>query len=105
MYISFADYQAMGGKLDQQDFTQAEFIARKYIDLMTYNRIKEVTESVKMCTFGLIERGYLGDLNGEDFSSRGAGRLSVTMESREGKAEDFIRACLSDTPNLFYAGV
>jgi hypothetical protein len=104
MFLSFADYQAMGGELEQADFTQAEFIARQKINEMTHNRIDTVTENVKMCVFGLIERGYLGSLDGNDYISQGSGRLSETRESLKGKAESFIRTCLSDTPNLFYAG-
>jgi hypothetical protein len=104
MFLSFEDYQGMGGELEQADFTQAEFTARQKINEMTHNRIKGVTENVKMCVFGLIERGYLGSLDGNDYISQGSGRLSGTRESLKGKAEQFIRTCLSDTPNLFYAG-
>jgi hypothetical protein len=104
MYLTFEDYQAMGGKLKLSDFTQAEFIARKKIDELTYNRIEAVSENVRMCAHGLIERGYLGDLNGNDYTSQGSGRLSASMESKQGKAEAFIRTCLSDNLNLFYVG-
>ena len=45
-----------------------------------------------------------GALDGKDWTSMNSGPLSGTVESLQGKAEDFIRSCLSDTPNLFYAG-
>jgi len=102
--LTFDEYKAMGGQLEQLDFEDAEFAARSKIDYMTYNRITEVTESVKRCVFGLIRRGYLGDLNGEDYTSMGSGRRSATKEDRRGKAEAYIRDSLSDIPNLFYAG-
>ena len=104
MFLSFADYQGMGGQLEQSEFIQAEFAARQKINELTFNRIQAVTESVKMCTFGLIERGYCGALDGKDWTSMNSGPLSGTVESLQGKAEEFIRSCLSDTPNLFYAG-
>jgi hypothetical protein len=104
MYLTFEEYQAMGGELDKLDFEDAEFTARSKINNMTFNRITETTESVKRCVFGLIRRGYLGDLNGEDYISMGSGRRSATKESKKGKAEAFIRDSLSDSPNLFYAG-
>ena len=94
----------MGGKLEQADFLQAEFIARQKINEITFNRIEDITENIKMCVFGLIERGYLGALDGQDYTSRGSGKLSVTKETLKGKAEEFIKTCLTDTPNLFYAG-
>ena len=105
MFLSFADYQGMGGQLEQNEFIQAEFAARQKINDLTFNRIKDVTENIKMCTFGLIERGYCGALDGKDWVSMNAGQLSGSVESIQGKAEDFIRSCLSDTPNLFYAGL
>jgi hypothetical protein len=104
MFLTFTEYQSMGGRLKQVDFTQAEFIARQKINEMTYNRIQEAAESVKMCVFGLIERGYLGRLDGGDRTSESNNGTSFSYEAREGRAEEFIRACLSDTPNLFYAG-
>ena len=105
MYLSFANYQAMGGKLNETDFKQAEFIARKNIDMLTHNRIKEpVSDSVKLCVHGLIERGYTGALNGKDVTGMSNDGRSVSYESKKGKTENFIRTCLSGEPGLFYAG-
>jgi hypothetical protein len=103
-YLEYAEYQELGGKLERPDFMQAEFVARQKINEMTHNRIKEATENVRMCVFGLIERGYCGELDGQDWTSRGSGKLSGSFESKKGKAAEFIRTCLSDTPDLFYAG-
>jgi len=105
MYLTFDEYQAMGGELKSPKFVQAEFAARSKINNMTFNRITEVTESVKMCVFGLIERGYIGALNGEEITSEGNDGFSRSYASKDGKAEAFIRESLSDIPNLFYLGV
>ena len=109
MYLSFSEYQAMGGKLPETDFIQAEFIARKKINELTFSRLTNespVRESVKMCTFGLIGRGYCGSLDGKKISSETlTDALSITYEFDQQDADDFIRACLTDEPgNLFYCG-
>jgi len=109
MNITFIDYQSMGGKLSEKEFIQAEFFARKKINELTFSRLlneSPVRESVKMCTFGLMERGYSGSLDGKKIKSQSlTDALSVTYEFDNVKAEDFIRACLTDEPdNLFYLG-
>jgi hypothetical protein len=104
-YLTFTEYTGKGGKLNELDFNQAEFAARQKINEMTRNRIKDASENVKMCVLGLINRGYCGALDGKDYTSEGSGRLSGSYESKQGKAEQFIRTCLSGEPgNLFYAG-
>ena len=112
MYITFADYQEMGGKLTELEFIQAEFIARKKINELTFSRLTNespIRDSVKMCTFGLIERGYCGSLDGKTVLSETiTSDLSVTYKSDPVlslTADNFIRSCLSDEPeNLFYCG-
>ena len=108
-YLSFADYQSMGGKLPNSDFIQAEFLARKKIDELTFGKLageSPVRESVKMCAFGLIQRGYCGALDGKEYASVTEGGISITYDkSNIGKSSEFIRTCLSDEPeNLFYCG-
>ena len=111
MYLSFVDYQAKGGVLEQPEFTRAEFMARKKINELTFNRIQEVTENIRMCVFELVEGGYMLAINDQNkldakkVSSMSAGKTSVSYENQEGKAEEIIRSYLSDSPNLFYAGI
>lgn len=110
MYLTFSEYQSMGGKLPETDFMQAEFIARKKINELTFSRLTNETpvrESVKMCTFGLIGRGYCGSLDGKKVKSESlVDALSITYEFDQEGADEFIRACLSDEPeNLFYCGI
>ena len=40
MYLTFVEYQSMGGKLTEQDFNRAEFSARSKIDNMSFNRLR-----------------------------------------------------------------
>lgn len=59
MYLTFAEYQAYGGALDQTAFANLEFKARKRIDYLTSCRVRDrmatVSEAVKRCMFSLIE--------------------------------------------------
>lgn len=56
-YLTFTEYKAMGGTLDQTPFNILEFEARKEIDQETQGRLvnlKEQREETKMCVFALI---------------------------------------------------
>jgi len=98
MYITFNQYQALGGKLEQPEFIRQEFAARAEINLQTFDRlinINPIPEELKMCALELIERGVLGDLEGQDFTSQSAGKVSVTKEERKDRASEIIRRYLS----------
>ena len=111
MYITFNQYQSLGGKLEQPEFIRQEFAARKEIDLQTFNRLENINpvpEELKMCALELIERGVCGSLDGEDFTNQSSGKVSVTKEVRKGRASEIIRRYLSGiTVNnipVFYSG-
>lgn len=58
MYLTYVEYQSMGGTLDETAFNNFEFEARSVIDWYTFNRLKKETEypeEVKRCIFKLIE--------------------------------------------------
>ena len=110
-YLSFADYQSLGGLLEQPEFIRQEFAARKEIDLLTFGRfqgIDPIPECLKMCTFELIERQLCGSLDGQDFISQSSGSLSVTKEERQNRASEIIRRYLTDLSvndiPVFYTG-
>jgi len=111
MYLTYSDYLDFGGELPSIDFTRQEFAARKKIDSFTFNRLQgidPVPESLKMCTLELIKRKLCGDLDGEDYTSQGSGKLSGQKEDRKNRAYEIIREYLQDlTVNgipIFYAG-
>jgi hypothetical protein len=110
-YLTFKDYQGMGGILPESDFTRQEFAARKEIDYHTFNRLQgidPVPDDLKMCTLELRQRELCGNLDGQDFISQGSGRVSNTKESLKGKAAELIRKYLDgltvDGIPVFYAG-
>jgi len=111
MYLQFTEYQSLGGDLEQPEFNRQEFAARKEIDFYTFNRLREIDpipENLKMCVLELIQRGFCGSLDGQDFISQGSGKLSGTKESIKGRAAELIRKYLDGmTVNgvpVFYAG-
>lgn len=56
-YLTFNEYKAMGGTLDQTPFNILEFEARKEIDQETQGRLvnlEEQKQETKMCVFELI---------------------------------------------------
>ena len=56
-YLTYSEYWAMGGTLDQTPFNILEFEARKEIDQQTLGRLinlKGHRQETKMCVFELI---------------------------------------------------
>ena len=110
MYLGFDCYKEYGGKLQEGQFTRAEFSARMKIDEMTSGRLDSVPvesptwEKVRMLVLELVERGWLGDLGGRDLKSQSDEGTSESYESIEGKAEAMIRQYLGNekTPDGVY---
>ncbi len=58
MYLTYEEYQNMGGTLDDTTFADLEFEARAKIDWWTFNRLKNeesYPEEVKRCVYKLIQ--------------------------------------------------
>lgn len=58
MYLTFSEYQNMGGTLDETAFTDFEFEAESVIDWYTFNRLQNNTtypEKLKQCMYRLIK--------------------------------------------------
>ena len=57
-YLTYEEYQEMGGTLSPADFMESEYNCRKRIDRLTDRRVQfmaEVPEAVKRCMFSLIK--------------------------------------------------
>ena len=124
MYLTYAEYTAMGGTISQAAYNRLEFKARKIIDQYTYGRLMALEtqyERVKMAMierFGLVQKSDVTSTDSKQISSESVGDVStsyaaVTIASFEQlKAEnlDVIGSYLSDekledgTP-LLYMGV
>lgn len=58
-YLTYLEYKALGGTLDQTPFNLLEFEARKQIDLRTQKRlvgIVNIPQEVKLCDYHLINK-------------------------------------------------
>lgn len=58
-YLTYDEYQELGGTLEEMPFNILEFEARKQIDMRTQNRLHNVDtipNEVKMCMYQLIDR-------------------------------------------------
>jgi len=91
MYLTYDEYLAFGGTIDEAAFDNLEFEARTIIDWWTYNRLQneeEYSEAVKRCMYKLITLLYdkqraqqLGKSNDETTSTTRAG---IMQESNDG---------------------
>lgn len=58
MYLTYADYQSMGGTLDETAFNDFEFESECVINWYTFDRLKSeetLPEAVQRCVFALIK--------------------------------------------------
>ena len=65
MYLTYADYQNMGGTLDETTFNTFEYEAETIVNRYTFNRLKgetEYPEELARCMFRLI---YLAKLEAD----------------------------------------
>ena len=83
-YLTYNEYKALGGSLDQTPFNLLEFEARRIIDNRTLQRLKEIenqSEEVKTCMFSLINNinSYISENQvSKNISSESVGSYSVS---------------------------
>lgn len=90
-YLTYQEYKALGGTLDQTPFNILEFEARRKIDVRTFNRVKNlngvnIPQEVKLCEYQLINsiENYANSIS----SSSGNG--NVANESIDGYSISYI---------------
>ena len=57
MYLTYTEYQNMGGTLEETTFNDLEFEARTYVDWVTFNRLwneEVIPDRVKECMYHII---------------------------------------------------
>lgn len=83
-YLTYDEYKALGGSLDQTPFNLLEYEARRIIDNRTLQRLKginQIPQEVKMCMFSLINtiNSYTSQSqNSKNISSESVGSYSVS---------------------------
>lgn len=94
MYLTFAEYEAYGGTLEETAFNQLEFEASAVIDWWTFNRLQRDTtfpEAVKRCVYRLIslindkQTAMIVDTSG----SSGTVQAGLTHESNDGVSASY----------------
>lgn len=89
MYLTYLEYQNMGGTLDETTFNNMEFEARSYVDYVTFNRLQneeELPQAVKQCMYYLITlvTDKLNALTGTDISGVSSGGAVISSQSNDG---------------------
>jgi hypothetical protein len=89
MYLTYSEYQDMGGTLDETTFNNMEFEARSYVDYVTFNRLQneeELPQAVKQCMYYLITlvTDKLNALTGTDISGTSSGGAVISSQSNDG---------------------
>lgn len=121
MYLTYEEYQAYGGTLDETSFGNYEFQARSKVDWYTFNRLQkeaELPEAVKRCMYVvisyLIESSAVGAASSS--TSEDAAMTTVASQSNDGvsisynvlSAKDIVENAdkvISDTIQQYLQGV
>ena len=89
-YLTYDEYKALGGLLDQTPFNLLEFEARKEIDKYTFNRLVNLetqNQEVKVCIYNLIDQ----------ISSNQANLNGIASESTDGYSISYASQTSSET--------
>ena len=89
MYLTFAEYQAMGGTLDETTFDDLEFEAEALVNWYTFNRLKNDTtfpQELKRLMKYLINllNVQAGVLNSSSNGSTQGATSNITSQSNDG---------------------
>lgn len=117
-YLTYAEYQSLGGTLDEVPFNILELTARGMVDNLTLGRLKVLTSQineVKVCIFELIDNMTSQTTNTKNVASESIDGYSVsystkTTEEQQHLYDDIIRSnllmCrLEDGTPYLYCGV
>ena len=121
-YLTYQEYKALGGTLDEMPFNLLEFNARKKIDERTFGRLinkGQEYKEVKLCVYNMITtlNSYSSyDTQNKAISSESTDGYSIsygtpqksTTEAKNSELEDVIDTYLSnlivDDVRVLYRG-
>ena len=121
-YLTYQEYKALGGTLDEMPFNLLEFNARKKIDERTFGRLVDKGQEykeVKLCVYNMITtlNSYSPyDTQNKSISSESTDGYSIsygtpqksTTEAKNSELEDVIDTYLSnlivDDVRVLYRG-
>lgn len=107
MYLTYSDYQNMGGTLDETAFNNFEYEAETIVNWYTFNRLKEETEypeELARCMYRLI---YLAKLEADALL---LGKQTTTTTDGEGNVSTvetsaYIKSQSNDGVSISYNNV
>lgn len=118
-YLTYSEYQELGGTLEELPFNLLEFECRKIIDEKTQNRLFEQTipQEVKLCEFKMINcvndysKSLTSGISSEstDGYSVSYGDNKTLVEAKQSELEDIVTTALFgvivNNEHLIYIGV
>lgn len=127
-YLTYDEYQELGGTLDETPFNLLEFEARKKIDEKTLMRLKDIDSEnipseVKICVFKMINRIQeyskttveasnnvaSENIDGYSVSYLTPDKITEIIKSKNDELNDLIVTCLFGVivngEHLIYLGV
>ena len=84
-YLTYDEYKALGGLLDQTPFNLLEFEARKEVDKYTFNRLVSLetqNQEVKLCIYALIEQINSNKANLKGVASENTDGYSISYTNQ-----------------------
>lgn len=87
MYLTYEEYQNMGGQLDEATFTDLSYDAESVIDWYTFKRLKKMDtypEEVKRCMYQLIKILAMRAALLEQSTGGGTGGISGSYRKEAG---------------------
>ena len=88
VYLTYDEYEEMGGGAQESAFPRLEAKARARIDLMTFGRLsneKSVRENVRFCMFDLINA-----INADESTGGIASGREIASMSNDGVSMSFV---------------
>ena len=116
-YLTYAEYQQMGGARSEAEFAALEMRAAKLIDALTHGRARRDSpprEAVERAVFALVSAMNAEEVEGREVTSLVNDGVSVTYAAREGSPsgrwarlarEYLVGETTADGASLLYAGV
>lgn len=89
-YLTYEEYNGLGGTIDQVPFNLLEYECRKKIDLRTKLRLKnvdEIPDEVKLCEFKMIQTIVTYDEKKNDINNN-----TVASENTDGYSVSYLKS-------------
>lgn len=111
MYLTYSEYQNMGGTLDEALFNDLEFEAETQVDWYTFNRLQneaQFPERLKRCMYALIKLIYKvqqASMLGDDGSGDSEINAAVASQSNDGVSISYNVVSAKDAVDLSKAEI